>query len=447
MATDISQTFSGLRLSQRYQLSEPLAHGGLCVVYRGDDVVLRRPIAIKAVPGHLAPLYREALHRTAMLAHPAAVAVYDAVEHDGWLFLVQEYVDTRPLSAYITVGVPTERAIALVGQLARALAYTHAQGMTHGDLTPAAVLVDRQAVVRINNFGLPRDEAYFDALARQLTRMEIEERDTMVAPSRAHGDGPWLAHGEAEAGEMVPTGDPLAGDAGAQDVWAVGALLWQLLTTPEVEAEHAPPPAGQAAPRRQFRDEIPEAVREVVRQCVSFRHPERITTAETLALTLREVARRLASARPSSAPITPPTLRAARDAAADMAEWSDDETPVDAAARARLGAEEVALFNAPTDPLGGDMAATQPTATHHLSERPIGPRLTLPSRPTGGLHGPFAMGSPAPQWELPGQGATTRPMVDEATGGVSLLMVVILGGLLFLIFFVIGYLTPALLAR
>ena len=91
----------------------------------------------------------------ASVTHSAVIAVFDAVEHDGRLFVVQEHVQAREFSTYLRAGLPIERATDLAAQIARALAYAHAHGVVHGDLTPAAVLVDRRAVLRLNNFGLP----------------------------------------------------------------------------------------------------------------------------------------------------------------------------------------------------------------------------------------------------------------------------------------------------
>ncbi|MGZ3675933.1 MAG: protein kinase domain-containing protein [Ktedonobacterales bacterium] len=107
-----------------------VAQGSLCAVYRGQDTVLHRPIAIKAIEPGMVATYRAALQATSTLSHPAIVATYDAIEHDGWLFLIQEYLQARPLTGYLRAGVPSERAVDLGGQLARVLAYAHAHDVT-----------------------------------------------------------------------------------------------------------------------------------------------------------------------------------------------------------------------------------------------------------------------------------------------------------------------------
>src|SRR5262249_40531507 len=157
---------------------------------------------------------------------------------------------------YLRGGVPSERAVDLGGQIARVLAYAHAHGIAHGDLTPAAILIDRRAVVRVNNFGLPADTHYFATLADAL-----EERD--VADATLH----------ATRRDSAPV----------DDVHALGLLLWQLLREQETGA---------------FRDDVHTGLRDLVRRCVSHSHTQRITDAETLVLELEALARTLAAARP-----------------------------------------------------------------------------------------------------------------------------------------------------
>ncbi|HEU5348357.1 MAG TPA: protein kinase, partial [Ktedonobacterales bacterium] len=224
---------SGLQLAQRYALSEEMASGALCRIIRGDDLTLRRPVVVKAIPPAQVEVYTTALRATSAQTHPAAVALYDAIQQDGWLFLVQEAVAGQALSRYLRQGVPSERATNLALQLARALAYTHHREMVHGDLTPSAVLVDRQATVRINNFGLPPDLDYF------------------------------LAEGGAEIQALIAEGTPYS------DVLALGLLLRQLLSTADL--------AGTEHGARQLRDDVPPDLARLVARCTTRSVDDAIT--------------------------------------------------------------------------------------------------------------------------------------------------------------------------
>jgi serine/threonine protein kinase len=434
VTVETSRDHTHVRLARRYQLTESLARGSLCVVYRGDDLVLKRPIAVKVVPASLVATYRSSLRQTAALTHPAVIACYDAIEHNGWLYLIQEYVPARPLTAYIAAGVPVQRAVALAEQITRAVGYAHAQGIAHGDLTPNSILVDRHATIRINNFALPPDQEYIASIRRQIAlapeRLVSERggastptaRDDIVSP-RAQRDA-------------VPPGDADSGAAQA-DVWAIGALLWQMLTTPA---------SGGSFDQPDYRDDVPEVVITLIGRCVDAGHPRRFSSAAELALALEHLADDVRKLHPSSAPLTPPALRAAREAAADIAHWQQEEPaagmPADWWAAAP---EDAGQFNAPTDPLLGDLAATQPTAQRDKS--PMPPRLSLPSRPLGEPVESYPMTPSAPRWEVPRQGTTLAAGESTSRAGVSVVLVLALGALLFIIFFVIGFLMPSLFAH
>src|SRR5262245_61818232 len=207
-------------------------------------MVLRRPVAVKAVPPALRETYRAALAATTTLVHPATIALYDAIEHDEWLFLVQEYVNAQALAAYLSQGVPSARAVDIGLQLVRALDHVHRREMVHGDLTPAAVLVDRHAVVRVNNFGLPPDVAYFEQMREQVA--PEHDRDAMLVRMTDGADAPAARPARDEATPQ------------SQDVRAVGYLLWQMLSEPQ---------GLDTTSKRVLRPDVSATVSEVVRRC------------------------------------------------------------------------------------------------------------------------------------------------------------------------------------
>lgn len=395
----------GLRLLNRYYVEEPLPAGALCRVYRGQDTVLRRSIAVKAVPPERVDDYRAALHATASLSHPAVVATYDALEQDEWLFVIQEYVTARPLSTYLRDGVPSERAADLAGQIARAIAYAHAHEMTHGDLTPASVLVDRQATVRINNFRLPPDEDYFMA--------------------RAHE---WQTTPES----LLTAG----GSPARQDVAAVGLLLWLLLS--EVKRDTG---AGSGTPgaRRDFRADVQEPLRDLVRRCVQCDNPSAILDADTLCHELEEISGELAKSRAKAAEHTPPALRVARAAVAQEAAWSAEATLGGMRSWGTVLAGDPVSQNAPTVPQDTEAApwlAAVPTAA-------IAPRLRLPSRPMPergqGAYAPAKYARSATALDEKSDFTTESP---AQSGQIRLWVLILIGIALFVLFFVIGYLMP-----
>ncbi len=417
MAAEIQALHHGLRLAQRYQLAERVDRGALAIVYRGQDLVLRRPIAVKAVPPEHIEAYRTALRESSTLAHPSAICVYDALVHDGWLFVVQEYVAARPISDYFGPGVPTERAVELGRQIAGALAHAHTHGVVHGDLTPTAVLVDRSANVRLNNFSLPPDTAYFARMAAVVAASLQADDPTVEMPAAADASYP-LAQG-------VPDASTLLTPAG--DTRAVGYLLWQALSEPVITATGTEPDEGM----RRFRAEVPSAVREVVVQCIAASVPQPIDDPQTLALALERLSLQLSQTRPASPAATPPAVLAARSAAHNVA-WSAEET-VQGGRRLWSAAHPAARPVPEQAPRSADMAGAR--AAHAVSaDRP-------PPLPISVKEGGTAQAlDEAPVWA-----AANAQVHDQAydrdprRSGLPLIAVLLLGTVLFILFFLVGY--------
>lgn len=386
--------FGGVQLARRYALSEELAPGALSRIIRGDDLMLRRPVVVKAVPPDQAEVYLAALRATSALTHPAAVALYDVLHEGDWLFLIQEAIPGQALARYLRQGVPGERAVNLALQLAQTLAYTHHRDMTHGDLTPSAVLVDRQAVVRVNNFGLPPDLDYF------------------------------LAEGGAQTQALIAEGTPYS------DVLAVGLLLRQMLSSAEL--------AGSEPGGRALRREVSPELAQLVTRCTIPGAEHAFTDAAALAIALEEMADQLAEARHAQAADTPAALRAVRQANVEQALWSGEQTvaeaPVPTYILERDSHEVGSRFTRITDPRHSD-GATRPSDESALAGAP---RLRLPTRPL------------ADPGRYPDAfGGAMRARTDEADAdhphGALLGVALALGVLLFIIFFLLGYLGPLLL--
>jgi hypothetical protein len=413
-------THVGLALAERYRLTEEVARGALSVVYRGQDDVLRRPIAVKAVPRRHVAAFRAALHATAALTHPAIVAVFDVLESDGSLFVIQEYVQARPFATYLQAGLPVERAVDLAGQIARALAYAHAHDVVHGDLTPAAVLVDRRAMVRLNNCCLPPDALYFAEYAHTL---------------------------EAVGSDATTTRAPHA--TPATDVRGLGLLLWQALST--AHAADAPREEEEDATRA-FRPDVPEAARALVRRAVVRAHPERIVDAETLALALEALSRELASGRSPLSEATPPALRVARELRQHEAPWSLGDTlgggepwlvEMDAvAAQDPLHAIADAYAPSPSAPTAPDAydagAWGDDRRPNRQGQRIQGiqagvPRSALPSRPN-----PPPIRAADPRRRVRPH-PPTWPPAGNAERGLTLAALLLIGAALFVLFFLIGF--------
>ena len=158
-----SMSSPALLLAGRYRLERRIAAGGVGEVWRAEDLVLARPVAVKLLqegyaghPQTLARFRAEARHAGA-LTHPGVAQVYDYGESGpaGAPFLVMELVD-GPSLAGMLAGGPLDSAATMdvVAQVAAGLAAAHAARLVHRDVKPANLLMGRDGLVKITDFGI-----------------------------------------------------------------------------------------------------------------------------------------------------------------------------------------------------------------------------------------------------------------------------------------------------
>ncbi|MGY1777462.1 serine/threonine protein kinase [Geodermatophilus sp. SYSU D00804] len=159
-------------LGDRYELSRLIAAGGMGQVWRGTDVLLHRPVAVKVLrseytgdPTFLARFRAEAQHAAA-LNHPNIAAVYDYGETtardtagdtgETLAYLVMELVEGQPLSALLRREgrLDTSTTLSVLGQTAAALSEAHRAGLVHRDVKPGNILVRADGSVKITDFGI-----------------------------------------------------------------------------------------------------------------------------------------------------------------------------------------------------------------------------------------------------------------------------------------------------
>ena len=153
-------------IANRYALSAPLGRGGMGVVWRAQDAVLGREVAIKEVvfpptmpeqerrPAR-ARVMREA-RAAARLNHPAAVTLYDVVQDQGVTFIVMELVNAPTLADLVREGgpLPAERVAEIGVQVAGALEAAHQAGIIHRDVKPGNVMVPERGTAKLADFGV-----------------------------------------------------------------------------------------------------------------------------------------------------------------------------------------------------------------------------------------------------------------------------------------------------
>ena len=197
-------------------------------MYRATDTNLGRQVAIKVLPDtflhdpeRLARFEREA-RTLASLNHPNIASIYGLEKADGMRGLVMELVEGPTLAERIAQGpIAIEEALPIAKQIAEALEAAHEQGIIHRDLKPANVKVRPDGTVKVLDFGLAK--ALEPAGA---TSPGVTQSPTITSPAMMTGVGVLLG----TAAYMSP--EQARGKAVDKrtDVWAFGAVLYEMLT-------------------------------------------------------------------------------------------------------------------------------------------------------------------------------------------------------------------------
>jgi Tol biopolymer transport system component len=196
-------------------------------VYRATDTRLKRQVAIKILPSsvaadseRLARFQREA-EVLASLNHPHIAAIYGFEESAGVCALVMELVEGEDLSQRIARGpIPVDEALPIAKQIAEALEAAHEQGIIHRDLKPANIKVRPDGTVKVLDFGLAK------AIERPASAPKVSQSPTITTPAMTQagvilGTAAYMSPEQAR-GKAV---DKRA------DVWAFGAVLFEMLTS------------------------------------------------------------------------------------------------------------------------------------------------------------------------------------------------------------------------
>ena len=302
---------SGTRLGQ-YEIVDRLGAGGMGEVYRARDTRLGRDVALKALSGELSldpvRLSRfEAEARSASaLNHPSIVTIHEIGQDDGTPFIVMELVDGKTLRELLYTGaLPLRRTVALAAQLADALARAHEAGIVHRDLKPENVMVTRDGLLKILDFGLAKVESRDGengADRRDLTVTEETREGAVVGTS----------------GYMSPeqaSGQPVDFRS---DQFAFGTVLYELLigkrafhaasraeTLAAIIRDEAEP-IGTIAPR------VPPPLRWIVERCLAKLPEERYASTRDLARDLQSVRDHFSQIEGEASPLVPSARRRAR---------------------------------------------------------------------------------------------------------------------------------------
>ena len=275
------------RMVSHYQILEKIGGGGMGVVYKAHDTRLERPVALKFLPPHLstddesnARFVREAQAASA-LDHTNICTIHDIGQTDeGQFFIAMAYYQGETLKKKIARGaLPINEALDYAVQMAEGLSRAHEAGIVHRDIKPANVMVTKDGVVKIVDFGLAKLTGAVELTKTGMTLGTL----VYMSPEQIHGDV--VDH--------------------RTDIWSWGVVVYEMLTGERPFKGHYEQALVYSIlnesplPPTEIRDEIPGDIGRITLKGLRKDRGDRYGSAGQLVSDLKAVQRALEGKKPA----------------------------------------------------------------------------------------------------------------------------------------------------
>src|SRR5215510_5166138 len=278
----------------RYEIRSKIGAGGMGEVYLAQDMKLNRDVALKVLPAEVASDFRrmsrfvQEAKAASALNHPNIITIYEIDEADSAHFIATEFIDGQTLrerrgSARMKIGEVLDVTI----QIASALSAAHEAGIVHRDIKPDNVMLRRDGIVKVLDFGLAKlteqtSSAFVDSEAPTTAQLRTE-------PGTVMGTTIYMSPEQARA---------LPLDA-RTDIFSLGVLVYEMVAgrlpfggsntidiLASILSDTEPPPLAR------YNDDAPVELERIVKKTLAKDREERYQSAKELLIDLRQLKKR-----------------------------------------------------------------------------------------------------------------------------------------------------------
>ena len=276
-----------------YRILSKLGAGGMGEVYLAQDSKLDRKVALKVLPSEMVDANPERMRRfvqeakaASALNHPNIITIHEIDESDSIYFIATEFIDGETLRQRMrSTGISLKDTLDVATQIASALAAAHAAGILHRDIKPENVMLRRDGIVKVLDFGLAKLVDSSDVVDPEADTRAIQNTEPGVVMGTAIYMSPEQARG-------------LPLDA-RSDIFSLGVLIYEMVTsrlpfeganTHEIMASILAD--KEPLPLARFARDVPAELERIVEKALRKNRDGRYQTAKDLMLDLRSLKQR-----------------------------------------------------------------------------------------------------------------------------------------------------------